>query len=117
MTAPSRKTAVPIHWPTDGRSFRKPMAKKATTTGVKLSNRLTEAAGKYIMTGGAGMDTVSYCLVVEELSRTGVLVRSRSMKGVAEEAPGAYKDVSAVVEAGRRTDALAGELFRRSHIE
>jgi tRNA-splicing ligase RtcB len=37
--------------------------------------------------------------LVQKLARQGVLIRSRSMRGVAEEAPGAYKDVSTVVEA------------------
>ena len=37
--------------------------------------------------------------IVDNLARHGVLIRSRSMRGVAEEAPGAYKDVSAVVDA------------------
>jgi len=37
--------------------------------------------------------------VVEELAHRGILIRSPSMRGVAEEAPGAYKDVSAVVRA------------------
>ncbi|MFZ5539517.1 MAG: RtcB family protein [Pseudomonadota bacterium] len=37
--------------------------------------------------------------VVDELAGRGVLVRSPSMRGVAEEAPGAYKDVTAVVDA------------------
>ena len=36
--------------------------------------------------------------VVDELSRRGILVRSPSMRGVAEEAPLAYKDVTAVVD-------------------
>ncbi len=40
--------------------------------------------------------------VVEELAGRGILIRSPSMRGVAEEAPGAYKDVSAVVEAADR---------------
>jgi tRNA-splicing ligase RtcB len=40
--------------------------------------------------------------VVDELAARGILVRSRSSRGVAEEAPGAYKDVSAVVEAADR---------------
>ena len=40
--------------------------------------------------------------VVEELASRGILIRSPSMRGVAEEAPGAYKDVSAVVEAADR---------------
>ena len=37
--------------------------------------------------------------LVEMLARRGTVVRSPSMRGVAEEAPGAYKDVSAVIEA------------------
>jgi tRNA-splicing ligase RtcB len=40
--------------------------------------------------------------VVKELETRGVLIRSPSMRGVAEEAPGAYKDVSAVVEAAHQ---------------
>ncbi len=37
--------------------------------------------------------------VVDDLAARGILIRSPSLRGVAEEAPGAYKDVSAVVEA------------------
>lgn len=37
--------------------------------------------------------------VVGRLATEGILIRSRSMKGIAEEAPQAYKDVSEVVEA------------------
>jgi tRNA-splicing ligase RtcB len=37
--------------------------------------------------------------VVDELAGRGILIRSPSMRGVAEEAPGAYKDVSVVVDA------------------
>ncbi len=37
-------------------------------------------------------------LVVDELAGRGILIRSPSSRGVAEEAPGAYKDVSAVVD-------------------
>jgi len=37
--------------------------------------------------------------VIDELAARGILIRSRSGRGVAEEAPGAYKDVSAVVDA------------------
>jgi tRNA-splicing ligase RtcB len=46
--------------------------------------------------------------VVDELAARGILVRSPSMRGVAEEAPGAYKDVSAVVDA-----AHAAQLARK----
>ena len=37
--------------------------------------------------------------LIDELRERGVLIRSRSFRGVAEEAPGAYKDVNAVAEA------------------
>jgi tRNA-splicing ligase RtcB len=37
--------------------------------------------------------------VVDDLALRGVLIRSPSLRGVAEEAPGAYKDVGAVVDA------------------
>jgi tRNA-splicing ligase RtcB len=37
--------------------------------------------------------------VVQRLANQGILIRSRSMRGVAEEAPGAYKDVGEVVKA------------------
>jgi len=36
--------------------------------------------------------------VVDELAGRGILIRSPSLRGVAEEAPGAYKDVAAVVD-------------------
>ena len=37
--------------------------------------------------------------VVDELATRGILIKSPSMRGIAEEAPDAYKDVSAVVDA------------------
>ena len=37
--------------------------------------------------------------LIDELKARGILIRSPSMRGIAEEAPGAYKDVSAVVNA------------------
>ncbi len=40
--------------------------------------------------------------VQNELAARGILIRSPSPRGIAEEAPGAYKDVSAVVEAADR---------------
>jgi tRNA-splicing ligase RtcB len=36
--------------------------------------------------------------LVDELAEKGILIRTRSMRGVAEEAPGAYKDVDLVAE-------------------
>jgi tRNA-splicing ligase RtcB len=37
--------------------------------------------------------------LIDELESQGILIRSPSFRGVAEEAPGAYKDVNAVVDA------------------
>ncbi len=37
--------------------------------------------------------------LVDDLARRGILIRSQSMRGVAEEAPGAYKDAGSVVDA------------------
>jgi len=46
--------------------------------------------------------------LVDSLASQGILIRTRSYRGVAEEAPGAYKDVDAVAEA-----AHASGLSRR----
>jgi tRNA-splicing ligase RtcB len=37
--------------------------------------------------------------VIQDLARQGILIRTQSMRGAAEEAPGAYKDVDRVAEA------------------
>jgi len=49
--------------------------------------------------------------VVDELADRGILIRSQSQRGVAEEAPGAYKDVGAVVEAAQQA-GLARKVAR-----
>ena len=49
--------------------------------------------------------------LIEALAARGVLIRSRSIRGVAEEAPGAYKDVGAVVAAAERA-SLARRVAR-----
>lgn len=49
--------------------------------------------------------------VIDDLARRGVLIRSPSLRGVTEEAPGAYKDVSAVVSAADAA-ALARKVAR-----
>jgi len=49
--------------------------------------------------------------VVDELAGRGILIRSPSQRGVAEEAPGAYKDVTEVVAAADRAD-LARKVAR-----
>jgi tRNA-splicing ligase RtcB len=49
--------------------------------------------------------------VIDDLAGRGILIRSVSQRGVAEEAPGAYKDVSAVVDAAERAQ-LARKVAR-----
>jgi tRNA-splicing ligase RtcB len=49
--------------------------------------------------------------VVDDLAAHGVLVRSASLRGIAEEAPGAYKDVTAVVDAAHNA-GLARKVAR-----
>lgn len=49
--------------------------------------------------------------LVDELAERGVLVRSPSMRGVAEEAPGAYKNVERVVDVAERA-GLARKVAR-----
>jgi tRNA-splicing ligase RtcB len=49
--------------------------------------------------------------VVDDLARRGIVIRSPSLRGVAEEAPGAYKDVSAVVDASEAA-GLARKVVR-----
>jgi tRNA-splicing ligase RtcB len=49
--------------------------------------------------------------LIDELKERGILVRSPSLRGVAEEAPGAYKEISAVIEASH-TAGLARKVAR-----
>lgn len=49
--------------------------------------------------------------LIDELAGRGIIIRSHSYRGVAEEAPGAYKDVSAVVEAAEQA-GLARKVAR-----
>jgi len=49
--------------------------------------------------------------IIDELAARGIIVRSPSPRGVAEEAPGAYKDVTAVVDAAQQA-GLARKVAR-----
>ena len=49
--------------------------------------------------------------VIDELAARGILIRSPSLRGIAEEAPGAYKEVSAVVDAAHHA-GLARKVAR-----
>jgi tRNA-splicing ligase RtcB len=59
------------------------------------------------------MKTWSGRQVVDELAARGILIRSPSQRGIAEEAPGAYKDVTAVVDAAE----LAGLAKKVARLE
>lgn len=54
--------------------------------------------------------------LVDELAREGILIRTRSMRGVAEEAPGAYKDVNLVAEATERAGLARRVAFLRPKV-
>jgi tRNA-splicing ligase RtcB len=84
----------------------------------------TMGTASYVLAGEAGNDSRSFSSachgagramsrnaarkrwrggqVVRELEQRGIFIRSPSMRGIAEEAPDAYKDVSAVVDAADR---------------
>ncbi len=47
--------------------------------------------------------------LMDELAERNILIRSPSPRGVAEEAPGAYRDVSVVVEASEKA-GLSGRV-------
>jgi tRNA-splicing ligase RtcB len=49
--------------------------------------------------------------LVDELAARGILVRSPSLRGVAEEAPGAYKSVETVVDVAEKA-GLARKVAR-----
>jgi tRNA-splicing ligase RtcB len=70
-----------------------------TATGEQLSfSSACHGAGR-AMSRHQALRTWRGRDVIADLEREGILIRSRSPRGVAEEAPGAYKDVAAVVDA------------------
>ena len=54
--------------------------------------------------------------LVDELAAKGILIRTRSMRGVAEEAPGAYKDVDAVAESTEQAGLARRVAFLRPKV-
>ena len=54
--------------------------------------------------------------LIDELADRGVLIRTRSMRGAAEEAPGAYKDVDIVAESTERAGLAKRVAFLRPKI-
>ena len=70
-----------------------------TTAGMKLAfGSACHGAGRSISRHQA-LRRWRGSEIIQTLAARGVLIQSRSMRGIAEEAPGAYKDVSEVVAA------------------
>ncbi len=99
-----------------------PLAFQATGQPVLIGGSM--GTSSYIMCGVAGSESLSFSSachgagramsrhqalrrwrgrqLIDELAGRGILIRSISRRGVAEEAPGAYKDVGAVVRIAER---------------
>jgi tRNA-splicing ligase RtcB len=73
----------------------------AATSEAKSFASACHGAGR-AMSRHAALRTWSGRQIVDELAQRGILIRSPSARGVAEEAPGAYKDVGAVVLAAEQ---------------
>ena len=54
--------------------------------------------------------------LISELAQLGILIRTRSMRGPAEEAPGAYKDVDLVAEATEQAGLARRVAFLRPKV-
>jgi tRNA-splicing ligase RtcB len=68
------------------------------TSEAKAFSSACHGAGRAI-SRHAALKQWSGRKIVDDLAAKGILIRSPSTRGIAEEAPGAYKDVGAVVEA------------------
>lgn len=71
------------------------------TSEAKAFSSACHGAGR-AMSRHAALKRWSGRAIVDDLAAQGILIRSPSTRGVAEEAPGAYKDVSAVVQAAEQ---------------
>jgi len=70
----------------------------ASTSEARAFSSACHGAGRQ-MSRHQALKTWMGRQIVDELKARGIIVRSPSTRGVAEEAPGAYKDVGAVVDA------------------
>ncbi len=73
----------------------------SATSEAKAFSSACHGAGR-ALSRHAALKQWSGRKTVDDLADAGILIRSPSMRGVAEEAPGAYKDVGAVVAAAER---------------
>ncbi|MCW9057290.1 MAG: RtcB family protein [Gammaproteobacteria bacterium] len=86
-----------------------------TTTGMEQSFASACHGAGRAMSRHAAFRQWKGRQVIDELAARGILVRSPSSRGIAEEAPGAYKDVSAVVDAAHQA-GLARKVARLSPV-
>ncbi len=54
--------------------------------------------------------------LMDDLASEGIIIRSRTMRGVAEEAPGAYKDVDEVAESTEKAGLARRVVFLKPKI-
>lgn len=80
------------------------------TSEEKAFSSACHGAGR-AMSRHAALKRWSGRMILDELSAQGILIRSPSKRGVAEEAPGAYKDVGVVVAAAEHA-GLARRIAR-----
>lgn len=73
----------------------------AATAEQKAFSSACHGAGR-AMSRHAALKQFSGRAIQDDLAAQGILIRSPSTRGVAEEAPGAYKDVDAVVLVAER---------------
>ena len=73
----------------------------AATSEAKSFASACHGAGR-AMSRHAALRKWSGRQIVDDLAASGIMIRSPSMRGIAEEAPGAYKDVGAVVLAAEQ---------------
>jgi tRNA-splicing ligase RtcB len=81
-----------------------------TASEAQAFSSACHGAGR-AMSRSQALRTWSGRQVVDDLAAQGILIRSPSPRGVAEEAPGAYKDVTAVVDAAE-SSGLARKVAR-----
>jgi tRNA-splicing ligase RtcB len=70
----------------------------SATSEARAFSSASHGAGR-AMSRNAALKRWQGRQLVDQLAEQGIIIRTRSMRGAAEEAPGAYKDVEAVAEA------------------
>ena len=85
--------------------------------GTRESERIAFSSASHgagrAMSRTAALKKWSGRQLIDELRERGILIRTKSMRGAAEEAPGAYKDVDAVAEATEQAGLAKRVAFLR----